>query len=79
MLDFCGYRSIFVKNDGKLGLGPAQVVMGMSIYLISGLGTPLILKTDPASQGFFLHGECYVEELMGKGFTRLQREYVELI
>ena len=51
----------------------------MSVYLISGLGTPFILDDDPSRGVVVLRGDCYVEGIMRSSSKDLQYEYVKLV
>jgi Heterokaryon incompatibility protein (HET) len=55
-LDFCRYRSFFITTGGKFGLGPSQTSAAASIWLVRGLGNPLILE-EAQQSGIFTFDE----------------------
>lgn len=66
--EVCRYRSLFITQKGRLGLGSAYVPEGSSIYAIHGLKTPFVVdqRRGPA----ILRGECYLNEVMDMGLSR---------
>jgi hypothetical protein len=70
--ELCRYRRFFVTEHGRLGLGPALIGPGLSIYLIRGLTTPFMVR-DGGSE-HVLYGECFVSELTYKDFPSSDRD-----
>jgi hypothetical protein len=61
-------------RSGRLGLGPAQVSPGSSIYLTHGLKTPFVLTKAPQYGRYYVRGECYVQGLMDVNVDRSERD-----
>jgi len=65
--EVCRYRSLFITQKGRLGLGSAHVPIGSSIYAIHGLKTPFVV--DERSENNILRGECYLDGVMDLGLS----------
>ena len=58
-------KSIFVTQNGSMGLGPTQVQKGDQIYILAGGRLPFVLRQSPTdSQNFVLIGDAYVHGVM---------------
>ncbi|KAF2716050.1 hypothetical protein K431DRAFT_316825 [Polychaeton citri CBS 116435] len=55
-------RRFFLTENGRMGLGPARIPRGASVYLIDGMRTPFVVRNGPNVD--VLYGECYVHGIM---------------
>jgi hypothetical protein len=79
-------RKFFMTQRGYLGLGPARMQVGDSIYILCGGRCPLVLRksrtvstfkpregSDPQTLHNFL-GDCYVQGIMDGEFMENQKD-----
>ena len=58
-------KSIFVTNDGLIGLGPAQIQKGDQVHILAGARLPFMLRpTSTDAQHFVLVGDVYLRGVM---------------
>jgi hypothetical protein len=63
--EVCRYRTMFITEDNRLGIGPLNIMPGDAVCLISGLKTPFLVRQHFADAGAFtLLGEAYVYGMM---------------
>lgn len=65
VIKVCMYRSFFVAETGRFGLGPVQTKPGSKIFLVQGLSIPFLLdQTSLSKQNtHVVRGECFVEDI----------------
>jgi hypothetical protein len=63
----CRSRTLFLTNNGRLGIGPQCLQPGDCVCFLAGAAVPLILRQrsgpDVAHRRWFLVGETYVDKL----------------
>ncbi|EAA33485.1 hypothetical protein NCU07840 [Neurospora crassa OR74A] len=63
---FAGTASLFVSNDGFVGKGPSGIEKGDEIYLIDGVGQPMIMRKQGVSGKYRVIGPafaCHIKDL----------------
>lgn len=70
-------RSLFVTDNGFMGLGPTDAVPGDEVVVLLGGSTPFVLRSENGFQNFKLVGECYVEGIMDCEALHHVREELE--
>lgn len=73
----CRYRTLFLCEDGLMGLGAAGISPGDRICFFSGLSTPFVLH--PKGNRYELRGECYLTGYLDVPFEDLQAEEVTIV
>ncbi|KAJ4152488.1 hypothetical protein NW754_004284 [Fusarium falciforme] len=63
-LYFANYKRVFALDSGYLGSGPQDLMVGRSVWLLSGCPTPLILREVGGGESFKVVGEAYVHGAM---------------
>lgn len=73
----CRYRTLFVTNDGLLGLGSPGIRPGDSVCFFPGLKTPFVVHRK--GNHFALQGECYIDGLMDVSYDELDAVEMEIM
>lgn len=63
---FSGTASLFVSNDGFVGKGPSGIEKGDEIYLIDGVGQPMVMRKQGVSGKYRVIGPafaCHLKDL----------------
>ena len=80
ILEWIADRSFVVTEHGLIGMGPAHVARGYSVYLLCGAKVPFVLRSDGTEPTpcklvgeSYLHGIKYGEALRNKRNSILPR------
>jgi len=57
-------RSLFLTNDGYLGIGSQSLQVGDTVWIVPGAGVPLILRSTATRNRFSLLGRAYLHGFM---------------
>ena len=60
----CNNRSLFITDNGLLGLGPGSAQEGDLLTHLCTAHVPYLVRRVPDAQNFSLVGECYVHGIM---------------
>jgi hypothetical protein len=63
-LNFTGNGSLFITNEGFLGIGSQSLQVGDTVWIIPGVGVPLILRRTATENRFSLLGRAYLHGFM---------------
>ena len=73
----CRFRTLFLCDNGTLGLGNAGISPSDRICFFPGLSTPFILHQKEGQ--FLLGGECYLDGVMDFAYADLDIPEVEIV
>lgn len=80
ILKWIADRSFVVTEHGLIGMGPAHVARGYSVYLLCGAKVPFVVRSDGTEPTpcklvgeSYLHGIMYGEALWSKRNSILRR------
>ena len=64
MAQFCVGKNLFIAQDGRMGVGPAETNEGDQIVVFFGAATPFVVRRDHSREQLRLVGSAWVDGLM---------------
>ena len=82
MIQCCGRRSLFITEDGKFGLGPAETQEGDEIVFFAGAARPFVLRPEQTGEHWRLIGSTWMHDCAEadlKGNVEKEERYFDLV